>query len=519
MTLIELLAQDLLGSMGSGADGERRSVLLWLDPACEFRRLISHLAPTFLRSQTELFSYVPGDGGLSQLALKLALLRLQPDERAIVLTDAEAAAADGGAKHWFRVGEVLEFGSPAQVNRYLVHHQLGNSEVAGEMLFNLHDAITKSRAINYYLEKDQDFDKVLNVFIRVNSGGTPLSYSDLLLSVATAQWNSLDARETINELSDELNRQGRFRFEKDFVLKACLVLIDLPDVRFRVANFKVDNTRKIEERWPEISAALRLTVDLASSYGFTGQTLTSAYALIPIAYFLLRKSLPPNFVESSAYASERAAIKKWLVSAMLAGAFGGQPDTVLNAARSTIGDGSGGFPGEVLAARFAQLNRPLNLTAEQIDGLLDTKYGEGRAFGVLATLYPTLDYANLFHQDHLFPRSLFTRARLRGLGVPEDDLDFCLENVARLPNLQLLAGTPNQEKSSKPPEQWINERYPTTQERRACEEVNLIPSGIPPVFPNFREFFTARRKPMEDRLSVALGRELGTQAILASSTG
>jgi uncharacterized protein with ParB-like and HNH nuclease domain len=30
-------------------------------------------------------------------------------------------------------------------------------------------------------------DKVLNIFIRVNAGGTELSRSDLLLSIATAQ--------------------------------------------------------------------------------------------------------------------------------------------------------------------------------------------------------------------------------------------------------------------------------------------------------------------------------------------
>ena len=40
--------------------------------------------------------------------------------------------------------------------------------------------------IAFYLEKEQDLDKVLNIFVRMNSGGEPLSYSDLLLSIATA---------------------------------------------------------------------------------------------------------------------------------------------------------------------------------------------------------------------------------------------------------------------------------------------------------------------------------------------
>ena len=44
--------------------------------------------------------------------------------------------------------------------------------------------------MNYFLVTDQDPDKVLEIFVRVNSGGTTLSYSDLLLSMATNQWRS-----------------------------------------------------------------------------------------------------------------------------------------------------------------------------------------------------------------------------------------------------------------------------------------------------------------------------------------
>ena len=44
--------------------------------------------------------------------------------------------------------------------------------------------VHESRVINYFLEEDDRLDKVLNIFIRVNSGGTVLSYSDLLLSIA-----------------------------------------------------------------------------------------------------------------------------------------------------------------------------------------------------------------------------------------------------------------------------------------------------------------------------------------------
>ena len=55
-----------------------------------------------------------------------------------------------------------------------------------------------------------------------------LSYSDLLLSFATAQWENRDAREEINGFVDEINQIGRgFNINKDIVLKACLVLCDI----------------------------------------------------------------------------------------------------------------------------------------------------------------------------------------------------------------------------------------------------------------------------------------------------
>ena len=79
----------------------------------------------------------------------------------------------------------------------------------------------------YYEENSQEIDKVLDIFIRMNSGGTTLTYSDLLLSLATAKWQNLNAREEIYSLVDELNMIGNgFNFNKDNILKAALVLTD-----------------------------------------------------------------------------------------------------------------------------------------------------------------------------------------------------------------------------------------------------------------------------------------------------
>ena len=82
--------------------------------------------------------------------------------------------------------------------------------------------------VAYYEETGQELDKALQIFIRMNDGGTPLSHSDLLLSIAVAQWTEHDARKEIHDLVDELNRVGTgFNFSKDLVLKAGLMLSDI----------------------------------------------------------------------------------------------------------------------------------------------------------------------------------------------------------------------------------------------------------------------------------------------------
>ncbi len=53
MTLIELLAQDLLRWMEAASDGVSRRVLLWLDPESQFKRLAAHLESVLLNRDAQ----------------------------------------------------------------------------------------------------------------------------------------------------------------------------------------------------------------------------------------------------------------------------------------------------------------------------------------------------------------------------------------------------------------------------------------------------------------------------------
>jgi uncharacterized protein with ParB-like and HNH nuclease domain len=427
------------------------------------------------------------------------------------LTDKELSEAPADT-YWFPVGKILDLPSQFQVNTFLIDAGLMKKDekvarFANETLFKLWSVVHESRVINYFLEEDEELDKVLNIFIRVNSGGTILSYSDLLLSIAAAQWTT-DAREAVTALVDEINRIGAgFDVDKDWVLKSCLVLADIGDIAFKVDNFNKANMSKIEESWEDISKALRNAVILVSSFGYSRETLTSNNAVIPIAYYLLKRGLPSNFDQAGKYAPDRESIQQWLMMSLLKRAFGGQPDNVLRPIRDVLRVESDTFPADAIREKFKRTTKSLVFTKDDIDALLDSHYGQSYTFSVLALLYPTLDFRNTFHIDHVHPRSLFTRGILTKRAIASDDLSFYLDSFDLLPNLQLLEGIPNQEKNDAEFEDWMSEKYTSEKAAQGFREKNYIPDDIDLGLANFREFFEKRRALLANRLTALLKSE------------
>ena len=414
------------------------------------------------------------------------------------LTKKEAAQRDEN-HFWFIAGEVLNFKEAVDVNDFLLEHDISEYgkdkfRFANKSLFKLYEVIHKNKSINFFLERGESLDKVLNVFIRVNSGGTQLSYSDLLLSIATAQWKHKEAREEITSFVDDVNSIGDgFNINKDFVLKSCLVLSGFKDIAFKVDNFNQENMLAIENKWDDITKAIKLSVVLLSSLGYNRDTLTSNNALIPISYYLYKIGSPDNFSESSKYQVDRQRIFKWLVMVLLKRTFGGQPDNVLRPIREVINSSEGGFPLHEIIEKLKGSTNAISFDSDEIDNLLYYQYAQAYTFSVLSFIYPSLDFRNKFHQDHIFPKKLFTRRNLEKRGINSDDIGFYLENYNYLANLQLLEGVPNQEKSGKDFDVWIVEKYPNSKDREAYMERHYIPT-IDLSLGNFRQFIEERKK-------------------------
>lgn len=370
------------------------------------------------------------------------------------LTDDEYKGMTEG--YWYKVGDILTMTQPGETSQYVLDHiafagayTKEQTMHANNTLQKLYNVVHTDKTLSYYKEKSVELDKVLNIFIRVNSGGTVLTYSDLLLSIASAQWENHDAREEITEFVEEVNAiGGGFRINKDFVLKTALVLTDFTDIAFKVDNFNKPNMMKIEANWDNIKRAIKQSVNLVSSFGYSGETLSSNNALIPIAYYLLTIGMPENFVESGTTRDNKAKIKKWLIMALLKKAFSGQPDNVIRPIRDIIRkNGTGDFPISQIIDRFKGTNKSILFTEDDIDEyLLKLKYGKSETLSTLMLLYPSLDFSNKFHEDHMYPKSKFRKSYLRKMGVPEEKLDEYIDTVNDISNLQLLPAQLNEEK-------------------------------------------------------------------------
>ncbi|GAA9384897.1 hypothetical protein BTM416_10810 [Helicobacter pylori] len=346
-----------------------------------------------------------------------------------------AKTPENDKKHfWFKVGDILELKS---VINYAREQELDGEESA--LLEKLKDAFHTKQLISFFEEKEKNLNKVLNIFIRVNSGGVKLSYSDLLMSILTASFSS-DIRKKMNELVDALKDKGFPNVDQDQVLKTCLLLIG-KDTSFELKNFNKNNIKKIEENWEKITESIYDAAKLLETFGYV-KYLGSAYILSSLAYFyFLKPKMDKN--------DEEQALK-FVRNAQITSYFTPSTDTKLSIIAHNIKE----------ARAFEAFNHnlakhqtcPLKITNDAIEDMIYSS-SDARVFPVLQILYPNLNYkTTTFHIDHIYPKSKFKK------GNERLDTDF-YECGNHLYNLQLLEGAENSTKKDKDPEVWLKEEY------------------------------------------------------------
>ncbi len=377
------------------------------------------------------------------------------------------------------MGDILELES---VWDYAQEHGLKGDEL--KLLEKLNKAFCTEKLISYFEETEKNLNKVLNIFIRVNSGGVKLSYSDLLMSILTASFSS-DIRERMNELVDTLKDKGFSNMGQDQVLKTCLLLIG-KDTNFELKNFNKNNIKEIEDNWEKITESIYNAAKLLENFGYAGY-LGSAYILSSLAYFY--------FLNSKMNESDKEQALKFVRNAQITSYFTPSTDTKLNNIANSMKD----------VKTFESFNHnlakhqtsPLKITNDAIENIVCSS-SDARVFPILQILYPNLNCkTTTFHIDHIYPSSKFNEENKK----LNKDFYEC-ENY--LFNLQLLEGAENSAKKDKDPESWLKEEYKDEQAIEEYKKRNYIDPTLKLEWENIKEFREKREEAIITKLKEVL---------------
>ncbi|MFL2100258.1 DUF262 domain-containing protein [Desemzia sp. FAM 23991] len=398
-------------------------------------------------------------------------------------------------KLWYLVKDILKYSQDELVTDLIIPSGWAANKIAMKNISLLHTRLVGDEIINYFEVQTDYIDSVLDIFVRVNSGGTILSKSDLLFSTIVSHWDK--ARDEIDKLLAEINKIGEgYKFSNDFIMRTCLYLLDM-SVTLKVETFKKESVLKIKDNWESIRKAIKDTVDLLNEFGFNSENIISYVAVSPMVYYRFNGG---NFDNESIL-----ELRKYIVIAQVKQVFGAATNSALTSIREALKvvPTDSFRMSNLLNVRFTG-ERTLRYTSEEIDALFDTYEIGAYTFMLLSLLYPNLKYSQKgFHQDHLHPHTGFEENKIaslqlaNGLVIDDDRKDDWRRRRNTLANLQLLEGRENVRKNATPLVDWIKIL-------ENSENAKYMPDDSSYELSQFEEFMEKRQKLMGDALKAIL---------------
>ena len=398
-----------------------------------------------------------------------------PDDRYMFefLTKEEASKKTEGTM-WFKVAKVVDFNNADEVIDYCDKREYGRDVT--RVLEKLWNCINDDRVISFFEEKEKNLDKVLKIFIRVNSGGMQLSYSDLLMSLLTATFES-DIRDQMEQVVQRMKDDGFSCFGRDQILKTCMLLSGCSHV-FKIENFSKGNIHKIESNWDNIISYLYATTAILQGFGYKDH-LSSGYIITIISWYLfIKKNQKPSV-------QDRKAMAKFVRIAQMRSYFTTSLDSKLSLIKELLSK-SNDFEYFV---QEMEKQPDFSVDAKYLEWAVENvNYGSPAVLPLLQLLYPDLDYGSVtFHIDHIYPKSKFNK---KNRSLPEGFKG----NENGLWNLQLLKGVVNESKNDKDPEEWLKESLPNPSERKDYLRNNYIAEDFVLDWKNLNDFESQRNK-------------------------
>lgn len=346
---------------------------------------------------------------------------------------------------WIIASDILKFNDLNDIIRYTNNNELTDEESGNISKFWGNITSINPPIIHYLNIESDSYEDVLNIFVRLNSYGTPLSKSDLLFSTMLLEWKG--GRETIEKLIKDINNKGnKFNFSKDFIMRTCLVLSGA-SVNLKIDSFKKDKILYIRDNFERISLSIKKAVDSLVKLGYSDEMLSSQNALIPYIYYLYKGGNEKNIT----------GLKKYLAVSQLKNLYGVASNAALTSTRAAL---------EKLNCKKVDFDiilfdsvilvgdRDFKIREDDINSYMDKEKGK-YTFYILSLLYPNLKLDQVkFHQDHAHPYNAFENLDKDKLTKEQIDRWKILRDT--LPNLELLEGSENESKNDMSLTDWIN---------------------------------------------------------------
>lgn len=361
------------------------------------------------------------------------------------LTTAEATAltsANGGPRHHYMpIQELIKINPVhAATAAHKKAQELKLTEEESERISGIFircSAILGNSKSLQVITVDEDpsyvtpIEEILEIFVRVNSGGLVLQKSDLLMSLLDLKWN--DIQPELQKLVRDINESRPFAFTRDDVLKS-LLLADGAETRFD----KLVNDRKQVEQlalrlpshisvakraWELLGCILMDNCRIYSERFFRG----GHNALLPFVLFLSKRENVTN--------DDRRKIVIGVYLSIMSGIFSGAEARMGAFAKNNVASAQL-FPLDELVALIKReygIKSLDDVLRRHLDLALNIAHG-----GITLDKNP-----EELQRDHIFPKSKLEKA------------GYAYEMVNHYANFHFLRGSDNLNKLDKDPHDWF----------------------------------------------------------------
>ena len=394
------------------------------------------------------------------------------------------------SNEWIPVRSVLHSANLSQL-AIDVSQKLGDPQRFAEVHEKLQSIRRIENAQLYEIIVDHELEDVAEIFARLNTAGTKIRESDIIVALVAAKQQGW-IRQEFDPFLKDLELKG-FEFDPGVVVRT-LALIGHGSARLRdVPESFWEPSNEFDEHWRKTKEAISIVVKNLIEHGvLSSDLLPSLNVLIPV--FVMRAVFPQDFVFPKAFG--------WILLATRDGRYGGSAITMLDKDTKQL-RGSSSF-NEAIDGLISGLSAPRVFTPDDFREEYTDKF-------LRLILYLTVynskakDWVNQdvridFDKEdneinegfkpewhHIFPRK-----------IVKDLVDGSL--VDSFANIAVLNEKANRSFSAKPPRQYLQEHKVA----RARLDEQAVPPDELLELNRFEEFLRLRAERLAERATAYL---------------